>query len=113
MSYHGTHVVVIEIPEGTPRPTGDSLNLQTANLSARRYTVPCSIPQTEFAQPVPGDCRAPCSYRACQSKIRPLALSGINAIPFDPSVLRCSCLISQPPPRDLTSQGCLCFGLML
>jgi hypothetical protein len=38
MSCHGTHVVVIEIPEGTPRPAaGDLLNLQTVTLSTRRY----------------------------------------------------------------------------
>jgi hypothetical protein len=38
MSCHGTHVVVIEIPQGTPQPAaGDSLNLQTANRSTTRY----------------------------------------------------------------------------
>jgi hypothetical protein len=36
MSYHGTPVVVIEIPQGTPRPAaGDSLNLQTATGQRR------------------------------------------------------------------------------
>ena len=53
MSYHGTRVVVIEIPEGTPRPAAeDSLNLQTANLSTRRY------PQLALTSAAPGSAQA-------------------------------------------------------
>jgi len=41
MSYHGTHVVVIEIPEGSWEAGGQTID--TEKISAMRYEFGCHI----------------------------------------------------------------------